>query len=235
MNELYGLIANVEGMLYLAASFVYLMLALLLFIAWRRSGPGTWLVFACLATVLWASLYSAGFLVPDYDTGAHVLVLESARALAWTGFIFSIFQSEGKGARHYSSLSPGLAPTLVASLVIVLNIMLTGLGGAELLSVTKDAAVRETGFLDKRLILHISSAVGVLLLLEMLIRRSSGTYRSGIFYLVMALGGQTLFDLLMFAGALFSGMIDPAFMLARPGIAIMVAPFLCIAASRNSD
>jgi len=228
MQSIYNLAGGIEGGLYLLAAFFYLSIAVLMLISWRRSGPGTWLVFACLMTALWGVHLGLQVLFPETFQSVWLLnLLESTRALAWAGFIYSIFQSHKPSTIGTIPNATNLIdklPSFITALIIVLNLIL----------VVSSSGLTEGGEASGNLVsLHFSSGVLMLVLTLGLYWRSKGSYRSAIILFVAGIVTQIVYDLSLNINVMAGMEINAIAFVVRPGIALVMAPILMIAAARN--
>ena len=238
-----GILADISGnmaaVLFGICAALYGLLTVFLLFSWRRSGPGNWLIFASLATAFWAAAIFASHAFPGYDPVLAGNLGETIRAVAWTAFIFSIFE---RGKQQYiedlpvvrrTRLEENTAARSLAIGIIVINVGLMAFDGYIFAAFGGSFAENFEIYARYYYILRLIIAVGLLMLLENIYRWSGDDFRWGVRMLVLALAGQNIFDVIVYADALLFGTVEPVLVLARPGIAVIIAPLLLMAAARN--
>jgi putative PEP-CTERM system histidine kinase len=193
---------------------LYVALAALVLARPPLSRAGALLIFACILTATWCAAFTVLWRNPV--TGV-VAWLEIARSAAWYGFILQLYRRSVGGDDQVTTAfrTMGLLALIVVAGTPALE-LLHGQAGVSLSSVP--TAIR-LGF-----------AVCNILLLENLYFNTPPESRWNINLLCVALGGISLYDLVLYAdGVLFHQLSftliearAPAFMLAAPLIAMAV-------------
>lgn len=204
---------------YLLVGALYLFLTLLLLTAWRGRRIATYLILACLISVVWGftlAFQSAGWNAPPQ----LLLVIEVLRTGAWIAFVARLIAEIG-GNRAIRYLA---------------NLIWLGVLGAGLASSIFRPAV--AGLLEPSAILIwgglLTNLTG-LVLIEQLYRNSPWEARRSLKLLLFGLGGVFVYDLFLFSQAIVFAQIDLASWIARGPINVFFVPIIAAAARLNPD
>ena len=194
-------------------------LAAYLAMTWRRGNRrGLVLLAPVVVTALWAGLYVALSWVPALPLWLTP-VADSARALSWTMLVLVslrwMLQREEQ---------PLLRDGLFVALI--------GLSAAAVLFSLPPVARLDVFSIPLSTIALFLMCVLGLLLVENLYRATRGTSRWVFKYLIAGAGTLFAFDLYFYAEVLLFGRLEPFSAMARPLVAVMVAPLLVVTAAR---
>lgn len=203
--------------LHAGCALVYGALTFLVLACRPRSATGLLLALACLVTAAWATAVTFTWQTPARGIAGW---LELARSVAWYGFILHLYrQSVGahRQMRH-AFTTMGLLAVLVVVALPLANAF--SAQQTDLLSVTA-------------LALRLGFAVCTILLLENLYFNTHPDGRWHINLLCIALGGLSLYDLVVFSDAVLFGTVSYALLEARAPVTALAAPLVAMAAVRN--
>jgi putative PEP-CTERM system histidine kinase len=189
----------------------------------RRGARARLLLFALVATTLWAALSLPLALMPMPGTALVAGGGDALRYGGWFAFLWHLLSRDAVG--HPMARRSGMVFTVVAVLLI-----------ASVLFGEGSAAVRLTALQSPRLgiLLHLGLAVFGLTLVEQLLRRVEPHLRWAIKPLALALAGTFGLDLLYFSDALLFGQFDADIWAARGFANVILIPFLAVATVRNT-
>ncbi|MDB4476033.1 PEP-CTERM system histidine kinase PrsK [bacterium] len=217
---------NISLFTHGAAALGFFVLAALLLTQWRVRPLGPGLLFAAVATALWASIVAVGTL-NEYPPITLIQLSELARNAGWIFFLLQLlgFQSGGDvwtwlGRRW---LGPFVGTLLAALGVIALRPLGDVLGLS-----TADAG-------DVALMLWLAMAIAGLLLVEQVYRNASSTERWGVKFLCLGLGAFFAYDFVMYAEALLFRQMNAQLWQARGVVNALIVPWLLIAIARNRN
>ncbi|MDH3513164.1 MAG: PEP-CTERM system histidine kinase PrsK, partial [Gammaproteobacteria bacterium] len=203
---------------YAVAMIVYALLTILLLSGWWRSGQSRLPALATGISLVWAGVWTAGFL--DLTRSfALVTSVEWARGLAWLIASLAIF-------REITRLPP-LRQLRSAYGVFVL--LLAGLPAAYFLLFIEgppNTLVWVTGG-------YVLSAL-IVLAAEQLYRNAPSDARSGVTYFCIAIAGVFLFDLIMYGLIIAGATTGPEYWAARGFVNAMLAAPLALGIWRRS-
>lgn len=203
---------------YTVALIVYALLTILLLSGWRRSDQSRLPALATGISLVWAGVWTAGFL--DL-TRAYALVtlVEWARGLAWLIASLAILREIAQ---------TGLARRLRSGYGIFV-LLLTGLPVGYFLFRADDPLPA---------IIWVSGgyvlSVLILLAAEQLYRNASVDSRSGVAYLCIAIAGVFAFDLIMYGLVMAGASSGPEYWAARGFVNAMLAVPLALGVWRRS-
>ncbi|WOJ98269.1 PEP-CTERM system histidine kinase PrsK [Congregibacter brevis] len=220
------MIGNISLFTHAAAALGFFVLAALLLTQWRVRPLGPGLLFAAVATAVWAAIVAAGTLY-HYPPITLLQLSELARNAGWIFFLLQLlgFQSGGDvwtwlGRRWFNPF----IGCLIASLgIIALRPF------SDLLSLS----TAEAG--DAALMLWLAMAIAGLLLVEQVYRNASSSERWGVKFLCLGLGALYIYDFVMYAEALLFRQMNAQLWQARGVINTLVVPWLVIAIARNRN
>lgn len=212
MNELatYG---------YLLVSGLYLLLTVLLLIAWRGQRVSMYLIVACAVSVIWgASLAAQSFGEPVSPLA--LFCIEMIRVGTWIAFLSRLLLEVGgsRTVRYVAQLV--WLGVLCAGVVQWFNLDIFGNNGAL-------GVVLFPG--------GLATALIGLVLIEQLYRNSPIESRWSLKLLVLSLGGIFAFDLFFYSQAVLFKGIDSATWAARGPVNLFFVPLLAVAARRNPN
>jgi len=200
-----------------ACALVYALLGMLILARSPLSRTGAWLSVACLITACWAASFAIAWETSSFQISGW---LEVVRAAAWYGFILHLYrrtvQKSDQLTRAFTTM--GLLAVIVVCGTPLLE-MLSGNTGAGLQSV--------------RIAIYLGFAVCNILLLENLYLNTPAEARWHINLLCIALGGLSLYDLVLYADAVLFRQLSLDLLEARAPVTIMAAPLLALAAVRD--
>jgi len=203
---------------FAVALIVYALLTILLLSAWRRSDQTSLPALATGISMLWAGIWTAGFLDITRDY-AFVTVAEWARGLAWLLASLAILREVVQ-----TDLTPQLR-----SRKGVLVLLLASIPVAYFLFVTGEPLTTiiwySGGFVLSLLIVLVA---------EQLYRNAPAESRSGITYLCIAIVGVFLFDLIMYSFVIAGASPGPDYWAARGFINVLLTPPLMLGIWRRS-
>jgi len=210
---------------YTIASIGYFILTLLLFGSWLGRTQGILVVVASIITCLWAALAAQ-------QTHAHTIltiplvVLETFRGVAWIGFVYFVLRQRQTRLRTHQ---------LLAVFIVILLLLLATSVFIDTFSESATKNLYDRSSFDLTIIGMLLIASSGLIVVEQLFRNISEAERWALKYLIFAVGGIFIFDLLMYGDALFFRKIDPLFWQTRGYINAMVVPLIAVAAARNPE
>jgi putative PEP-CTERM system histidine kinase len=199
---------------YGLAALGYLVLAIMLVVAWEGRGQGPRLIMATFATALWAAALAL-FAAEDAAPPVLAFLAETVRHAAWLVVLTGLVATAG-------------FPRLLArsSYLLWLVVLASGLTAM---------VIRPALFSS------ISMAAGVLLplvglvLLEQVYRNANTSGRWAFRHLYLGLGGMFVYDIFLYSQALLLGGISLDVWYARGLVFVMSLPFIALAARRNPD
>ena len=194
----------------------------LLALGGRQGGAGLprrALIAAELLTALWA-LAAAGIGTLDVAT----LLAESARNLAWLGFMFALVRRDRD--------APESGAILIVYGVVALTVLA---GGAVALLAPVVTAEAMPAVAAARAALAMMVALGALLLVHHLYLAIAPRGRGGVRLAVLALAGLWLGDGLVYLPAYLNGAWPLALVATRGVVVALIAPVLALAMHRDGD
>ena len=203
---------------FTVALIVFALLTILLWSGWRRSDQTRLLVLATGISMLWAGVWTAGFLDLTRDY-AFVASVEWARGIAWLLASLAILREvvETDLARQLRSRK-GVFVLLLAGVPVGYFLFLT------------DEPLTTIAWYSGGFVLSLFNV----LIAEQLYRNAPVESRSGITYLCIAIVGAFLFDLIMY-GLLIAGFSPESdYWAARGFINVLLAPPLVLGIWRRS-
>lgn len=212
---------------YGLTALMFMGLALLLVVNWRRHVQVFLLLFAVLVTAIWAGLnsFQASFRLVSAE---WIWLLEMLHVLAWVVLLLRLL-------KPFTEQSPAYAHVLnvgaVVSLVVGLAMGLTLVLPEDLLVTLPDLNL----VTNLRLVGQLLFVVFGLALVEQLFRNTPEEHRWGIKYLCFGLGAMFAYDFYFFTDALLFHRLDPVIWSARGAVYTMVVPLLAVSVSRNPD
>ncbi len=205
------------ALLHAACAVIYLVLVGLILLRARLSRTGLGLAGACLLTAAWAG---AVVLRWPATGGGPASWLEVARSVGWYAFTVQIF---GRTVLSRRQIAQSLA---VPGLVAVVLLAATPMGDALAARVGANPWVVEVAA-------RIGLAVCNLLLIENLYLNTRADARWHINLLCIALGGLSLYDLVLYSDALLFRRVSLILFAGRASVTAIAAPLLAVAAARN--
>jgi putative PEP-CTERM system histidine kinase len=202
---------------YLACALAYAVLTALILAQVRRSRTGLLLAVATGATTAWA-VAVAVFGAPLQGVAG---ALDLLRILAWYGFCLYLYRRTlpgGSGERLFTTLG-------LVGVAIVVAALLTGHADAS----------GTVSLFTPALFLRLALAIGQLLLLENLYRRTAPERSWHMGLACIALGGLAAYDVAVCADAVLLHTTASALVAGRALAAALVTPLLAVAAARNRN
>lgn len=208
-----GILAPVS---YAFAALLFLVLAVLVAIGWRKRLQSGLLFLASLLSSLWAGQLAYQAVTGEYSIEISFM-LEVARDASWLFFLVAVLNKASEDI-----LSPMLrnGAYLVPLVVLFLGFVpVAGFGKPESIYVTGSIVMCLIG----------------LALVERIYGGSDKTSRRPIVFLTIAMVGIFGYDLVLFSSAVLAGEINSGLWIARGMANALVVPFLAVAARRNKD
>jgi putative PEP-CTERM system histidine kinase len=203
--------------LHAACALVYALLAVLILTRSQLSRTGAWMALACIVTAAWALCQAIAWQTSAAQLGGWTEITQST---AWYAFILHLYrrtiQKADQATRAFTTM--GLLALIVVCGTPLLEV-LSGNPGSGLRSLS--------------IAVHLGIAVCNILLLENLYFNTPAESRWHINLLCIALGGLSIYDLLLYADAVLFRQLSIDLLTARAPITIMAAPLLAVAAVRN--
>jgi putative PEP-CTERM system histidine kinase len=199
------------------AALAFLGFATHLALGWRGGRKASILLGTLAASALWAGLSAAYAVAAVPALWTAQAIADGLRAGGWLLFLIVLLGGERQTARWGAILLVVPAATLLVPFAQPLEAGVT------------TAAAR----LPFMLLLGI--AVGGLVLIEQVFRRSAEQARWSIKPLCLGLGASFVFDLYLYADALLFGRLDADVWAARSIAQALVIPFVALATARNKD
>ncbi|HKK14725.1 MAG TPA: XrtA/PEP-CTERM system histidine kinase PrsK, partial [Gammaproteobacteria bacterium] len=214
---------NVGVIGYAVGASFFLVLSLLLLTGRHGRPQKVLLLFAAVASLVWAATaaygaHHAGAVFPAY-------LLELVRDFAWLAFLLRILAGAFHDARKEAARFRRVAGVVGAFTLLMVSLLTYRFyAGRPLISV---------GGIDVLIAGYLVMAIAGLALVEQLIRNTRPDARRAIKYLCYGVGGLFAYDFYMYANALLFQRIDPALWAARGYINAMVVPVIGIAVARD--
>ena len=203
--------------LHATCALVYAALAALILARPPLSRTGAWLAFACAMTAAWALSFAVGW---EFPTGRLAGWMEIGRAGAWYGLILHLYR---RTVRTSDQVTKAFTTMGLLALIVVCGTPLL-----DILSGKSGDSLQSVGTA-----LRLGLAVCNILLLENLYFNTPTDSRWNINLLCIALGGLSVFDLLLYADAVLFRQISFDLVEARAPVTILAAPLLALAVVRN--
>jgi len=205
------------AVLHAICAGLYAVLAALILIRRQQSRTGFYLAGAALLTAAWALSVAVWWQAP---LGLIPRSLELLRAAAWYGFILHLYHRglSGKAALTPVFVTMGLVALLIVGGMPLIDLLLMPAAGA---------------VFSLHVATRLAFAVGTILLIENLYRNSSEDERWLINLLCVALGGLSLYDLLLYADAALFRRVSSELFIGRASVTALAAPLIALAAARN--
>lgn len=213
---------------YFAGFAANVILGVLLFVNWRGSLSGRWLIFASAITALWCGLLGAQ---ESYRVFSAQLIwtAELIHSYTWLVFLAKLLSLAESGPAQAAGIeNPRL---LRAGLWAAAVVQFLYLWGAPFLEARFPGVFRPS----YQLIGHIALALAGLMLVEQYFRNTRTDLRWRIKFLCFALGGMFAYDFYLYSDALLFHRINPDIWAARGAISVLLAPLLAVSAARNPD
>lgn len=201
---------------YAIASLLFLILAVLVAIAWRRRLQSGLLMAAALVNAVWAGQLFIQSVFATFSS-EWLFVSEIARSAIWLIFLVAVLDKAGNAILS-STLRYGAFAAPIAFLLLGF-LPIGGYGTPESVFVTGSIVL---------------SLIG-LALVERVYGGSMPAARQPLIYLCIAMAGIFGYDLFMFSSAILAGKINDGLWVARGLANALVVPFLAVAARRNRD
>ena len=203
-----------------AAALAWTVLTVLLVMRGPGTGPGRWLVAACVAQLAWAMVLGGSLAGNAVAAAVLVPVAEALRNVLWIAFLLSLARSAGRGAAadHPAGRAMSLATVLAATL------------SSAMVAVDAFAFGPAASFG-----LRVVIAVLALVCLEQVYRNTPGAQRWSLKFLALAVAGLFAFDVFVFSDALLFQKLEPTLWVARGFVNALVVPLMAVAAARNRD
>jgi len=203
---------------------LFALLGVVLLTGWRGRLQGGLLVFAVLASTLWAGVLAAQAAWQSIPV-QWIWGLEAVRNLAWILFLIRLLelQAGGRGPRGRRLGQARLAALL---LTLILVLPPTQIWWALPPGVESQLA-------SLRLILRLLTGIGGLVLVEQVFRNTPWQHRWGVKFLCLGVGGLFAFDFFLFADALLFQRLDMDLWAARGAVSALAAPLIGVSAARN--
>jgi putative PEP-CTERM system histidine kinase len=212
---------------YSAGFFATLILNFLLFVSWRGSVRGRWLIFASSVTALWCAVLA----IQDnyhFFPARVIWTVEMVRSYAWLAFFLKLLSPKSSGERAAGFKGIGLFGKLLG-VAFLIQLLYLWLG--PVLEVRFPEAFRST----HSLLGHIFLALIGLVMVEQYFRNTRVDLRWRIKFLCFALGAMFAYDFYLYSDALLFHRINPDIWAARGAITALLAPLLAVSAARNPD
>jgi putative PEP-CTERM system histidine kinase len=212
---------------YLSGFFANFFLNVLLFVNWRQSARGHWLIAASGTTAVWCMMLG---LQEHYHIfpARFIWIAELVRTYVWLAFLGKLL-SPGNGAETLSG--PGDAHVILRGVRIAVGIQLLYVWVAPDLENRYPDLFRPA----YQLLGHIGLALMGLMLIEQYFRNTRTDLRWRIKFLCFALGGMFAYDFYLYSDALLFHRINPDLWAARGAVSALLAPLLAVAAARNPE
>lgn len=181
--------------------------------------PRLTFVVALGVTALWA-LAVAG--IGPFELVTRIA--ESARNIAWLGFMFALVRRDGGGPE-------ARAVTVIYGVVALVVLVGAGLAIAD--EAIGPGAVPELGTV--RVLLRTMVAISALVLVNHLYSAVAPRTRGSISLAVLALAAMWSIDLLLYATTYLIGHVESGLIAGRGIVMALAAPVFAIAAQRNGD
>jgi len=210
---------------YSSAALAFFVLVLLLLASWRGEAQGGVLLFATLATFIWAAtlaVQAAYQIVPV----ALVWLVEVLHSLVWLVFLMRLLVPAAEQRTTYTR-----SIKIVRTFVFILCALLV-IPFDSLLLFGVNIPYFNLGF-DLRFLGQVLLALSGVLLVEQLFRNTPVDERWGIKYLCLGLGGVFVYDFYLFSDALLFRRIDGDIWYARGAVNALIVPLLAVASARN--
>lgn len=211
-------IRNAAAMGHALAALAFLGFATHLALGWRGGRKASILLGTLAASALWAGLSAAYALAAVPALWTAQALADGFRAGGWLLFLVVLLGGERQAARWGAILLLVPAATLLVPIA----------GPLPEAGVTTPAA--RVPFM-----LLLGIAVGGLVLIEQVFRRSAAQARWSIKPLCLGLGASFAFDLYLYADGLLFGRLDADVWAARSIAQALVIPFVALATARNKD
>lgn len=213
---------------YSVAATAFLLLFTLLFIKWRGRRHGATLAIACFLTAVWSAsvaYYTARVMPLTLQT----TILEIIKNAAWCVFLLGLLEPSRQEQKRY--LRPvGISVQAVAYGGVYLLILL-----ATALFYLGSGIVRETAGLISGSVGYITLAVMGMLLIEQLVRSTTGKERWAIKFACLGIGGLFAYDFYLYVDALLFRQINVEIWAARGAVNAFAVPLIAVSAARNPE
>jgi putative PEP-CTERM system histidine kinase len=210
-------------LLHALCAVLYAALAGLVLLRGSPSRSGALLAAACLVTATWAgavAVTASGDPTSGDPTGGVTGWLEVARAVAWYGFILHLYRRSV--VVHHQLRQVFTTMGLLALLLV---------GGLPLIDALSTGT--ETSLWSAGTAVRLGIAVGNILLLENLYFNTPSDARWHINLLCVALGGLSLYDLVLYADATLFHRVSQALFAGRASAMALAVPLIAVGAARD--
>ena len=203
---------------YGVGAAAFFILALMLLTVWRGRLRGSFLLVACLATVVWGVVLA---LVPVAlkISAFHVFLTEILIDGVWLLFLASLMRGAVVSEQTWLLRFGGL---ILVAILLVIGIVLE-----------IDAAPGELGageiFIMGALATTLYGLVGV----EQIYRNARQSQQNGLKFLALGIGAFFGYDLFLYSNAFTTGAISEEFWNARGFVVALCAPLIAVSASRS--
>jgi putative PEP-CTERM system histidine kinase len=218
---------TVGAISYLSGFLANFFLNVLLFVNWRKSVRGRWLIVASGTTAAWCMALG---LQENYHVfpARFIWVAELVRTYVWLAFLGKLL-SPKSGAETLSGLNDTRA--ILRGVRIAVGIQLLYVWVAPDLENRYPDLFRPT----YQLLGHIGLALMGLMLIEQYFRNTRTDLRWRIKFLCFALGAMFAYDFYLYSDALLFHRINPDLWAARGAVSVLLTPLLAVAAARNPE
>jgi putative PEP-CTERM system histidine kinase len=216
-----GLIGAIS---YGLAAVAFVVLTALLIVSWRGRATGALLVFAAVASALWASRLAYEFAVDNVGSPWWNL-LELIRNISWFAFLTSLLTS---------AQPKGEAPSpAVKWFPRALGLICIALIAAAVLAPWFPQYQSELRFATD-ILGRIILAIAGMALVEFVYRNARPDQRWGIKFLCLGAGGMFAYDFYLYSDAMLFKHIDAETFAARGIVNAFVIPLVAVSAARNN-
>jgi len=204
------------------ATFLFLILGLVMLTGKRDNLPKNMLAVASLSSAIWSGTvtYQAAF----GGLLSFTLLLELLRSLAWFSFLLvmlrTAYNSTDKINKNFKITFAGLTVFIVGLMLLALY----RISGGSLFEFIAGNDV---------LVGHLLISIGGIVIVEQLYRNTSDEQRWGLKYLWIAIGSMYAYDFYLYSDAFLFQRIDNELWNARGFIHAMVVPLIGVAIKRE--
>jgi putative PEP-CTERM system histidine kinase len=223
-NSVTQLPVAVAAWSYGLAAIGFTLFALQLGIGWRGDRRAAVLLATMALSAIWAGAALVFALTGNQAADLASRVADSARLLAWLGFLVILLQGRRRFQRETAVDWAGLGLLFLAAVLL----MLVWVG--PLLTPIVGFSMRQA---------EIAAPLGAVVILlsavEQLFRRAPKGARWAVSPLCLGLGGAFSFDLFLYSDALLFQQFDPSAWSARGIVNALVIPFIALTTARTRD
>ena len=207
---------------YLAATFAFLVLTMLMIAGWKGRVQGGMLIVASVISLVWAAVFTIQSAYGPFSMNT-IFIAEILRDGAWIYFLSRLIGGPGgKAAPPVLRLAGRYLPALI---------LLAGVAAG----VLRQSDIVPGGAGDILIPGGLLLSLLGLVLVEQLYRNTSPDKRWAVKFLCIGIGGFFAYDLFLYSHAMLFKQIEATLWLSRGVINALLVPLIVLAARRNPE